>query len=57
MGYAGNQEAAEKAEREGRWDDAYYYWNQCLAYVLRYEPENSAKISYLEMKMRDCKKR
>ena len=57
MSYDANQVAAENAERNERWDDAFYYWNECLSYVKRYDPDNSSKISYLEMKMKDCKSR
>lgn len=57
MSYDANETAAINAENKRDWDSAYYYWNECLSYVKRYDPSNKAKIEYLEMKLKDCKAR
>ena len=57
MSYEANETAAINAENKKDWDSAYYYWNECLSYVKRYDSSNKAKIEYLEMKLRDCKNR
>jgi hypothetical protein len=57
MGYQANEDAAYNAESNGEWRRALGFWQECLAYVERYDSSNREKIQFIEMKIQDCRNR